>query len=84
MTITTEMIKKYAKELENEYYGFYSEELAELELIDLQRKGCVNLSGNCDNCEYNCMNCPMYEWEQRNPEYKDDEIARRIEELKRS
>jgi hypothetical protein len=82
MTITKEMIEKHAKELENEYYGFYSEELAELDLMDLKRKGCINLSGNCDTCQLNYLICPMSDWEKRHPEYAKDELAMRIRNFK--
>lgn len=59
-------------------------ELAVLELKDLQRKGCTlehigECRGKCSICDG--VYCPLDDWEKRHPEYKDDELARKINVL---
>lgn len=59
-------------------------ELALLELEDLKRKGCVlEYASKFDQCRGCSMssNCPVINWEQRHPEYKDDELAMKIKVL---
>lgn len=65
----------------------FSDEFVLLECQDLWRKGCHNLEDteDCRGCECSYMNgghCPLEDWEKRNPEYKDDAIAKRLKELK--
>ena len=59
-------------------------ELAILELEDLKRKGCTleSISG-CRGCSAakDTYECPLYNWEKRHPEYRDDELAMRIKVL---
>lgn len=66
----------------------FSEELILLECQDLWRKGCHNLE-HCDDCRgcgktgYDVgSNCGLLDWEKRHPEYKDDELAKRLKELR--
>ena len=66
----------------------FSEELILLECQDLWRKGCHNLE-HCDDCRgcgktgYDVgSNCGLLNWEKRHPEYKDDELAKRLKELR--
>lgn len=61
-------------------------ELAILELEDMKRKGCL-----CERTDCSCIgcsamvdgrgNCPMEDWEKRHPEYKDDELSKKIKIL---
>lgn len=60
-------------------------ELAILELKDMKRKGCLleRADGYCINCSAtaNGGECPMNDWDRRHPEYKDDELAKKIKIL---
>ena len=60
-------------------------EYAELFTEDLNRKGCIpeTYEGpECRRCE-SCIGdkCPLEDWEKRHPEYKDDELAKKIKTL---
>ena len=61
----------------------FSEELILLECQDLWRKGCHNLENGteCHGCGPN-GECGLHNWEKRHPEYKDDELAKRLEMLR--
>lgn len=61
-------------------------ELAILELEDMKRKGCLceRTDGYCIGCSAmagGSGNCPMNDWEKRHPEYKNDELAKKIKIL---
>ena len=59
-------------------------ELAELQLEDLKRKGCtLENIGECYGCSVakNGLECPLYDWEKRHPEYANDELAMKIKAL---
>lgn len=59
-------------------------ELAELQLKDLERKGCtLEHIGECHGCSAakNSSECPLYDWEKRHPEYANDELAMKIKAL---
>ena len=56
-------------------------ELAELQIEDLDRKGCHCENTYCIGCETNGDKCPLIDWEKRHPEFKDDELARRIKDI---
>ena len=59
-------------------------ELAELQLKDLERKGCtLENIGECHGClvTKNGSECPLYGWEKRHPEYANDELATKIKIL---
>lgn len=58
----------------------YARELADLQLRDLQRKGCLLNGPDCHGCD--TSNCPILGWEKRHPEYVNDELAHRIKVLK--
>ena len=62
----------------------FSEELINLELQDLWRKGCHHLESMCfmPSCRENNGHCPLDDWEKQHPEYKDDAIAKRLKELR--
>ena len=55
-------------------------ELAELQLKDLERKGCNSEAGECYGCKL-MGNCPLNSWEKTHPEYVNDELAQRIKTL---
>ena len=55
-------------------------EFAELQLKDLERKGCNSESGECYKCKL-MDNCPLCSWEKTHPEYANDELAQRIKVL---
>lgn len=61
----------------------FSDELILLECQDLWRKGCHCLETECfmPACEDN-GGCGLFDWEKRNPEYKDDALAKRLKELR--
>ena len=61
----------------------FSEELILLECQDLWRKGCHNLENGteCRCCGLH-GECGLIDWEKRNPEYKDDALAKRLKELR--
>ena len=59
----------------------YAHELAELQLKDLLRKGCTLEGPDCRGCSCMGGSCPLNGWEKLHPEYKDDELAHRIEVL---
>lgn len=58
-------------------------ELALLELEDLKRKGCTGYAFTLDQCRVCSMSnkCPMLNWQDRHPEYVDDELAMKIRVL---
>ena len=66
--ITQKIIERYADFNKGEY-GVYDEELAELELEDAERKGClVDYGPYCMNCPHNHENnCPLATWQTRHP-----------------
>ena len=49
---------------------------------DLWRKGCHHLEHEC--YLNHCKDCGMDNWEERHPEYKDDAIAKRIDEIEKA
>ena len=61
----------------------FSDELILLECQDLWRKGCHNIANGteCHGCGPN-GECGLHGWEERNPEYKDDALAKRLKELR--
>ena len=61
----------------------FSNELVLLECQDLWRKGCHNLKDteDCRGCGLH-GECGLIDWEKRHPEYKDDELAKRLKELR--
>ena len=60
-----------------------SRELAELQIEDLDRKGCHCENIYCLGCETNGEKCPLIDWQKRHPEYANDELAQRIEALEK-
>lgn len=62
------------------------QELVELRVEDHTRKGCKpeHFIIDCRGCAA-CVNgrCPVIDWETRNPEYANDELAQKIKNLER-
>ena len=58
-------------------------ELALLELEDMKRKGCTGYAFTYDQCRVCSMSdkCPMLNWQDRHPEYANDELAMKIKVL---
>ena len=58
-------------------------DLALLELEDLKRKGCTGYAFTYDQCRVCSMSdkCPMLNWQDRHPEYANDELAMKIKVL---
>lgn len=57
--------------------------LAELQLKDLERKGCL-LYGNgydCLGCPALGKECPLNDWRKRNPEFENDELWNEIKKI---
>lgn len=79
--ITEEKIQAQMRENSYEYgtrmSESYAHEFAELQLKDLQRKGCLLNGPDCRGCDAS-GNCPMVGWEKRHPEYVNDELAHKI------
>ena len=58
-------------------------ELALLEHEDMKRKGCTGYAFTYDQCRVCSMSdkCPMLNWQDRHPEYANDELAMKIKVL---
>ena len=58
-------------------------DLALLELEDLKRKGCTGYAFTYDQCRVCSMSdkCPKRNWQDRHPEYANDELAMKIKVL---
>lgn len=76
------LIQSTLKALKDDMGYPATRELAILELEDMKRKGCLleRADGYCIGCSAmaNGGKCPMNDWEKRHPEYKDDELAKKI------
>lgn len=55
-------------------------ELAELEHQDMVRKGCTHNHTTCSGCS-KMFDCPLSKWAETHPEFKDDELAQKINAL---
>ena len=53
-------------------------EIAELEIEDLKRKGCLLYGPYCLNCPIPRKDCPLNDWQKRHPEYANDELRQKI------
>ena len=58
-------------------------DLALLELEDMKRKGCTGYAFTYDQCRVCSMSdkCPKRNWQDRHPEYANDELAMKIKVL---
>ena len=80
-SIFKEQASEYGADLSNPKVREYAEFLTE----DLNRKGCISDTypgPECHCCD-SCVDskCPLEDWEKRHPEYKDDELAKKIRAL---
>ena len=70
----------------NDYFGsdVATRELALLYLEDMKRKGCAlefaHRYNQCRDCSMSDK-CPVMDWEERHPEYANDELAMRIRSM---
>ena len=80
MNIIDEIIEQIRDEHGSSLTDAEVRELAELERQDMVRKGCTHDHANCSGC--NKMNdCPLSHWTETHPEFKDDELAKKIDAL---
>lgn len=84
MSKIDEMIRENRQEYGIDLPEDESRELAELQLKDLERKGCTleNIV-ECHGCSAtkDGSECPLCDWEKRHPEYANDELAMKIKAL---
>lgn len=84
MSKIDEMIRENREEYGIDLPEDEARELAELQLEDLKRKGCtLEHIGECHSCSAtdDGSKCPLYDWEERHPEYARDELAMKIKAL---
>lgn len=90
MEITEEMVRRQMRANSYEYGVELEEkdarELAELQLKDLIRKGCICPgTDDCRGCAFFAEGkCPLNDWEKRNPEFASDKLAKKIKALENS
>ena len=82
---TEKQIQGMLDDLRAEFgWDIATRELALLELEDMKRKGCaLEYACKYDQCRGCSISdkCPVVNWENRHPEYANDELAMRIEIL---
>ena len=81
---TEKQIQGMITDLRDEFgQDIATRELALLELEDLKRKGCTGYAFTYDQCRVCSMSnkCPMLNWQDRHPEYANDELAMKIKVL---
>ena len=84
MSKIDEMIRENRQEYGIDLPEDEARELAELQLKDLERKGCtLENIGECHGCSAtkDGSGCPLCDWEKRHPEYANDELAMKIKAL---
>lgn len=84
MSKIDEMIRENRQEYGIDLPEDEERELAELQLKDLERKGCtLENIGECRGCSAtkDGSECPLCDWEKRHPEYASDELATKIKDL---
>ena len=84
MSKIDEMIRENRQEYGIDLPEDEARELAELQLKDLERKGCtLENIGECHGCSAtkDGSECPLCDWEKRHPEYANDELAMKIKAL---
>ena len=84
-SFTEKQIQGMLDDLRDEFgWDIATRELALLELEDMKRKGCaLEYACKYDQCRGCSISdkCPVVDWEKRQPEYANDELAMRIEIL---
>ena len=81
---TEKQIQGMLDDLRDEFgQDIATRELALLELEDMKRKGCTGYAFTYDQCRVCSMSnkCPMLNWQDRHPEYANDELAMKIKVL---
>ena len=81
---TEKQIQGMLDDLRDEFgQDIATRELALLELEDMKRKGCTGYAFTYDQCQVCSMSakCPMLNWQDRHPEYANDELAMKIKVL---
>ena len=83
--MTREQFMQYMMdENRNDYTCDYPEDkaynLAELQVQDLERKGCDTYKPDCCDCP-KAENCPLNNWEEVHPEFKDDSLTKTIKAI---
>ena len=82
--LTEKQIQGMITDLRDEFGpDIATRELALLELEDMKRKGCTGYAFTYDQCRVCSMSdkCPMRKWQDRHPEYANDELAMKIKVL---
>ena len=81
---TEKQIQGMLDDLRDEFgQDIATRELALLELEDMKRKGCTGYAFTYDQCRVCSMSdkCPKLNWQDRHPEYANDELAMKIKVL---
>ena len=81
---TEKQIQGMLDDLRDEFgQDIATRELALFELEDMKRKGCTGYAFTYDQCRVCSMSnkCPMLNWQDRHPEYANDELAMKIKVL---
>ena len=81
---TEKQIQGMITDLRDEFgQDIATRELALLELEDMKRKGCTRYAFTYDQCRVCSMSnkCPKRNWQDRHPEYANDELAMKIKVL---
>ena len=81
---TEKQIKGMIADLRDEFGpDIATRDLALLELEDMKRKGCTGYAFTYDQCRVCSMSdkCPKRNWQDRHPEYANDELAMKIKVL---
>ena len=81
---TEKQIQGMLDDLRDEFgQDIATRELALLELEDMKRKGCTGYAFTYDQCRVCSMSnkCPKRNWQDRHPEYANDELAMKIKVL---
>ena len=81
---TEKQIQGMLDDLRDEFgQDIATRKLALLELEDMKRKGCTGYAFTYDQCRVCSMSnkCPKRNWQDRHPEYANDELAMKIKVL---
>lgn len=82
--ISKKIFEQYRTEFKDEFGIDATDELIELHLKDLERKGCaIEYGPYCLCCPQNGKQCMLVNWEQRNPEFKGDDLEQKIRKLEK-
>ena len=79
--VTEKLIQDYMAYAKDEYGprdNARLREIAELEIEDLKRKGCLLYGPFCIGCPAHNEKCPLNDWQARHPEFANDELQQKI------